>query len=388
MTSSGAWESDDASRRRVARAVLLDRFAGRLFAAAAGFVGLCVLALVVFVLREASPVLTGTPGRIAAQPQILPGDVDRVDPGRLRSYLGLGEAEFRRLDRETLRLLLEVRAESLASDPDGRRIAEALSLRRLVLPHAWEGYPEPAFVWQPDPVSPKYNLVPLLVGSLKVSFIALLVGVPLALAAAVHGTLLSGSARVRRLRPTIELLGAVPGVVLGAVALAVVSPWIQRVSGTPYPLNAAVAGLALAVAVVPQVFAVACEALEAIPAEWSRTALALGATPWQAARRVVLPAALPGLLAAVVIAFGRAFGETMILLVASGNAPMLGWSPWIPARTLSATIAAELGETSPQDPHHQVLFVAGSLLLLLSFVTQWGARAALQRLAPTDRRTL
>ena len=385
MTSPDAWDSPDGRRRRAARAVLLDRLAGAFFSGVAVVVALLAAAVVVFVLWEASPVLLGTAARDIPREAIPPDAVDRVPAERLRAYLGLGESEFRRLDRERLRLLLEVRAESLAEDPDGRRIAEALSLRRLVLPHAWEGYPEPAYVWQPDPVAPKFNLVPLFVGSLKVSLIALLVGVPVALAAAVHGTLLAGSERVRRLRPAVELLGSIPGVVLGAVALALVSPLVQRVTGTPFPLNAAVAGLALAVAVVPQVFSVACEALEAIPAEWSRTALALGATPWQAARRVVVPAAFPGLLAAVVLAFGRAFGETMILLVASGNAPRLGWSPWIPARTLAATIAAELGETSRQDPHHRVLFVAGALLLVLSFATQWVAGAALRRLSPKGR---
>lgn len=345
---------------------LMETCAERSFAAAAALVGLLVLLVFGFLLVEAVPVLTGP--ETSGQDSVIlgPDELETTPSERVRAFLGLTPEEFRSKDRETLRLLMEVRAEVLAEERRGGSDPGATSLRRLILPFRWEGHEKPAFVWQPGPVSPKYNLVPLVVGSLKVTVIALLAGVPIAIAAAVHACLLRVRGTPSWVRAAVEQVSAVPGVVLGTVAVLSVAPVVAALTGTPFLLNASVAGIALGLALVPQVFSLTVEALEGLPRELTRTALALGATPWQAAWRVALPAASPGILAAVLLAFGRALGETIIVLIASGNAPMLGWSPWIPARTLTATVAAELGETAFHGQHFRMLFVVGSLLFVLS----------------------
>ncbi len=353
-----------AGRSRFQR--ILEAWAEWSIAASAALVGLMVLLVFGFVLAEAVPVLTGRETSALDDGILGPDDIDKATPERVRAFLGLTPEDFRSKDRETLRLLMEVRAEVLAEERRGGADPGATSIRRLFLPFRWEGREKPAFVWQPGPVSPKYNLVPLIVGSLKVTVIALLVGVPIAIAAAVHACLLGVRGTPQWVRAAVEQVSAVPGVVLGTVAVLAVAPVVAALTGTPFPLNASVAGIALGLALVPQVFSLTVGALEGLPRELTRTALALGATPWQAAWRVALPAASTGILAAVLLAFGRALGETMIVLIASGNAPMLGWSPWIPARTLTATVAAELGETAFHGQHFRMLFVVGSLLFVLS----------------------
>jgi phosphate transport system permease protein len=158
------------------------------------------------------------------------------------------------------------------------------------------------------------------------------------------------------------------------------APVFQAVTGTPFMLNSLVAGVALGIAVVPLVFSLAEDAISGIPPDLGRAALALGATRWQAAWHVVLPAALPGIAAAVVLGFGRALGETMIVLIASGNAPMMGWSPLLPARTLTATIAAELGETEFGGHHFRMLFLLGTLLFVVTLSINLIASAVFRRL--------
>jgi phosphate transport system permease protein len=143
----------------------------------------------------------------------------------------------------------------------------------------------------------------------------------------------------------------------------------------PFPLNAITAGVGLSLAVIPIVYTVAEDAFGAVPQTYREGSLAMGASTWQTAWRIVLPAASPGVFAACVLGFGRAIGETMIVLMASGNAAVLSASPTDSIRTLSATIAAELGEVVVGSPHYHVLFFIGAFLFVLTFVTnlvgQW-----------------
>src|SRR5215208_5250361 len=143
---------------------------------------------------------------------------------------------------------------------------------------------------------------------------------------------------------------------------------LQTAFGFPYRLNAVVAGLGLALTVVPVVFTVSEDALAAVPQSYREASLALGATRWETAFRVVLPAAAPGVLAAVVLGFGRSIGETMIVLMASGNAAITSWSLGESVRTIPATIAAELGEVVFGGSHYSVLFFLGVELFLFTFV--------------------
>jgi len=339
-----------------------------------------VLLMFLFVTREALPILLGRVSTVNSREVLRPTDLGVLPPERIRNYLELSPEEFAARSPEELRLLLEVRAEVIAEESASVGDPNALDPALLVRPFQWAGYDKPAFVWQPGRWSPKYNLVPLVLGSLKVAAIAVALAVPLSLAAALHVSQLSSSRFQHWAKPALEMLSGVPGVVLGFLALSVVAPMFQWLTGGEFLLNAAVAGVALGFALIPQLFSLAEDALSGVPRELTRAALALGATRWQAAWRVVLPAARSGIVAAVLLAFGRAMGETMIVLIASGNAPRLDWSPWMPVRTLTATIAAELGETSFHGPHYRMLFLLGTLLFLISFGVQLMAALVVRRL--------
>jgi phosphate transport system permease protein len=143
---------------------------------------------------------------------------------------------------------------------------------------------------------------------------------------------------------------------------------LQSLFGWKFRLNAANAGIALGVAIIPIIYTVAEGALRAVPRHIREAALALGATPWATARRVVLPAAAPGIFAGIALGFGRAIGETMIVLMASGNAAIWSLSLTDSIRTMSATIAAELGEVVHGSPHYNVLFFIGALLFIVTFL--------------------
>jgi phosphate transport system permease protein len=227
---------------------------------------------------------------------------------------------------------------------------------------------------------PKYSLWPLFVGTLKITIVAILFAVPVAIASAVYVGLIAPP-RVREvLKPVVELLAGIPSVVLGFFALIVLASWLQSLAGFTYRLNAIVAGLGLALAVIPIVFTVAEDALRAVPDSYRQASLALGATPWQTTLRVIIPAAGPGLVAAIALGFGRAIGETMIVLMASGNAAIFSASLTEPVRTLSATIAAELAEVVFGSAHYTVLFLIGGLLFLLTFLVNLIGNAATQNL--------
>jgi len=143
--------------------------------------------------------------------------------------------------------------------------------------------------------------------------------------------------------------------------------YVQDLFGLQYRLNAFVGGLALSLAVIPIIYTISEDALSAIPKTLTEASLALGATQWQTALRVVLPAATPGIFAAILLGIGRAFGETMIVLMATGNAALLSVSPFEPVRTMSATIGAEMAEVVFGDTHYNVLFLIGSILFLFTF---------------------
>ena len=215
--------------------------------------------------------------------------------------------------------------------------------------------------------NPKYGLLPLFVGSFKVSFIAILLAAPIAILAALFTSTFASRRWKEFLKPAIEILAGFPSVVIGFFALTVLASLVQNVFGSMYRLNAFVGGLALSLAVIPIVYTIAEDAIAAVPKSLTEASLALGATTWQTALFVTLPAATPGVFAAVLLGIGRAFGETMIVLMATGNAALLSWSPTDPVRTMSATIGAEMAEVVFGDTHYNVLFLIGSILFLFTF---------------------
>ena len=230
---------------------------------------------------------------------------------------------------------------------------------------------EGVHTWQPVSDVPKYDILPLLAGSAKVTLIALLFAVPLSVAAAVYVSEMAGKRSRELLKPAIELLAGVPSVVIGFFALVVLSSWVQAVFGTEHRLNALVAGIGLAFAICPIVFSVSEDALRAVPGSYRTAAIALGSTRAQTTLRVVIPAAGPGIAAAIVLGFGRAIGETMIVVLASGNAALLDGSLGHSTRTITATIAQELGEVVVGSPHYHVLFFLGALLFVSTFAVNF-----------------
>jgi phosphate transport system permease protein len=234
-----------------------------------------------------------------------------------------------------------------------------VSLTTLFAPNAEAGY-----MWQPVSEVPKYNVLPLFLGTLKVTFIALLFAVPLSILAALFVSEFAHKRAREIIKPAIELLAGIPSVVIGFFALVVLASWVQRLFGTEHRLNALVAGMGLSFAICPIVFSVSEDALRAVPNSYRSAALALGSTRAQTLLRVVLPAAAPGIAAAVVLGFGRAIGETMIVVLASGNAALLDFGWGTSTRTVTATIAQELGEVVVGSAHYDVLFFLGALLFL------------------------
>lgn len=221
--------------------------------------------------------------------------------------------------------------------------------------------------WQPVSADPKYGLLPLMAGSLKVTFIAVVLGAPLAILAALFTASFAPRWLKEVLKPAIELLAGFPSVVIGFFALVTMATLIQAAFGLQYRLNVFVGGLAMSLAVIPIIYTVAEDALAAVPRFMTEASLALGATKWQTALFVTLPAATPGVFAAVLLGFGRAFGETMIVLMATGNAALLSWSLVEPVRTMSATIGAEMAEVVFGDTHYHVLFLIGAILFAFTF---------------------
>ena len=221
--------------------------------------------------------------------------------------------------------------------------------------------------WEPTVEPPEYGALPLIMGTAWITMVAMIVAVPLAFAAAVYiGEFARGKQR-EWLKIGIETLAAIPSVVWGVIGLTVMKPIIQDVFGVPVGLNVLNAGIILGLMAAPIIATIAEDALKAVPETYREAAESLGATRWQVIWKVVLPHARPGMSAAVLLGVGRAFGETIAVLMASGHRLMIPENVFDSAATLTATIAAELGEAAVGSDHYQVLFVLGLLLFLITF---------------------
>jgi phosphate transport system permease protein len=284
---------------------------------------------------------------------------------RLASIVIRGSAFLAILSLVLIFIFIGKEALPILTSPE---IQKEASLSQLFLPQPAKPGTRPEYTWQPVSEVPKYSILPLFVSTLKVTVIAVLFAIPLAVAAALF-TAEFAHPWVREVaKPAIELLAGIPSVVVGFFCLMVLAGWLQLMFGWTYRLNAVTAGLGLSLAVIPIVYTVAEDAFSSVPQTFREGSLAMGASSWQTAWRVVLPAAMPGVLAACVLGFGRAIGETMIVLMASGNAPILSLSPVDSIRTFSATIAAELGEVVVGSAHYHVLFFLGATLFVLTFL--------------------
>src|SRR5258705_4309740 len=342
---------------------------------------LMVFLIFFFIGREAIPVALGQMNSARTQKVIPVADMDKMDAAQLMEYLGLTEAQLASMNRETLKTLMELKVETAGETSNDKDASvNTTQWRYLLRPHQWSGYSESRYIWQPVSDIPKYNIVPLIIGSLKVTLVALIFAVPLALAAAIYVSQLAAPRTREVIKPVIEMLAGIPSVVLGFFALIVMASVLQRLFGYQSRLNALGAGIALGFSVIPVVFSIAEDALTSVPRSYVQAALALGASQWKAASQVVLPAALPGVFAAIALGFGRAIGETMIVLMASGNASIVSWSFFDSTRTITATIAAELGEVGFGGAHYRMLFLIGVLLFAVTFLTNLSADLIMHRL--------
>ncbi len=221
--------------------------------------------------------------------------------------------------------------------------------------------------WEPNSDYPRYGIVPIILGTLKSTFVAMLIAVPLSILAALYTAFFAPRRLRETIKPVIELLAGFPSVVVGFFCLMVVATVVKTIFGVEFRLNTVVGGIGLAMAVIPIVYTLTEDALRSVPKELNQAALAMGATKWQAAYQIMLPAATPGIFAAILLGLGRAFGETMIALMAMGNAPIPSLDLFDPARTFASTIGAEMGEVVFGSTHYQVLFFLGVVLFLFSF---------------------
>jgi phosphate transport system permease protein len=222
--------------------------------------------------------------------------------------------------------------------------------------------------WYPDsPANKRYGALALIAGTASVSGLAMLIAIPFGLGAAIYVSEFS-SGRVKEvLKVVIELLAAIPSVVWGFVGLVILNPVIIDVFNTPVGLNVLNGALLVAMMSMPIIVSIAEDALKAVPDGYREAAEAMGATKWQMIRRVLLPAGKNGLLAAVLLGVGRSIGETMAVLMATGHSINIPKGPFDSARTLTATIASELGETAHGSDHYQALFSIGILLFAITF---------------------
>lgn len=258
-------------------------------------------------------------------------------------------------------------------------IKEEVTVDQMVFRQQWEEDEPPRWGWQPNSVVPKYSLWPLFLGTVKAALIAMLFAAPLGVGAAIYSSEFASKRTREIVKPVIELLAGIPSVVLGFFALIVLASILQSTFGLVYRLNALNAGIALGIAIIPIIFTVAEDAMSSVPTSLRDAARALGANPWQVSITMVLPAAMPGIAAGIVLGFGRAIGETMIVLMASGNAAIVSWSFVESIRTLSATIAAELAEVVFGSAHYSVLFLIGTLLFIFTFIINLGGEIVLNR---------
>lgn len=216
--------------------------------------------------------------------------------------------------------------------------------------------------------APLFGIVPLVTGTLWVSLAAILFALPLGLAVAIYMAELADE-RVRKLlKPVIELLAGIPSVVYGFFGLVVIVPLIQRVFGLPVGETALAGSVILAIMALPTIITVAEDSIRNVPRAVKEASLALGATQWQTIRRVVLPYSVSGIMAAVVLGIGRAIGETMAVLMVTGNSAIIPHGLLEPVRTIPATIAAELGEAPSGGVHYEALFLLGCILFVITLV--------------------
>ncbi len=233
--------------------------------------------------------------------------------------------------------------------------------------------------WYPISDPPQFGILPLILGSLFVTIGAILIAVPLGVASAVYIAEMASPRIKEILKSGIEILAAIPSVVIGFIGMTTIVPFLKNFLNLPTGLTAFAGSIMLAFMAMPTIVSIAEDALTAVPKKYKEAALALGATRWQATWRVVLRAASSGIVAAIMLGIGRVVGETMAVMMITGNAARIPNSLFQPVRTLTATIAAEMGETVQGSDHYFALFAIGIVLFIITFIINLIADFAIHR---------
>ena len=257
-----------------------------------------------------------------------------------------------------------------------------LFLMREGLPVFWEVPPGNLFGTRWYPTFDLFGTLPLILGSALVTVIAMVIALPLGVATAVFVREVAPGWVREVLKPMIEVLAGIPSVVLGFFGMTFVAPFIRQTLGAPTGLTAFTGALILAYMALPTIISVAEDALDAVPKSYRDAGLAMGATRWQTIWRVVVPAARSGIVTAVMLGMGRAISETMAVMMVTGNAarmPLSLDSLFRPIRTMTATIAAEMGEVAQGGVHYHALFGIGIVLFLMTFVINLAAASTIFR---------
>jgi phosphate transport system permease protein len=302
--------------------------------------------------------------------------MDAVTRSRLTS-----EANVRKR-RRWYEFLIESTVRVLGFSTIGFVILIFLFLLREGIPFFFNVSPDNLIGVRWYPTFDLYGTLPLVLGSLLVTVTAVVIALPLGLATAVFVREIAPAWAREILKPMIEVLAGIPSVVLGFFGMTLVAPMIRVGLGIPTGLTAFTGGLILAYMSLPTMISVAEDALDAVPKGYRDAGLAMGATKWQVIWRVVVPAARSGIVMAVMLGMGRAIGETMAVMMVTGNAarmPLSVDSVFRPARTMTATIAAEMGEVAQGSVHYHALFGIGIILFVVTFVINLAAARAIFR---------
>ena len=233
--------------------------------------------------------------------------------------------------------------------------------------------------WSPT-VNEKFGFVPLLVGSLEVAFGGILIAIPLGVGVALYIGELAPRFIRELFKPIIEVLATIPSVVIGFIGLKTIVPLVKNVFNLSIGLTALAGSITLAFMSLPTIISISEDAINAVPTRFRHASMALGATKWETTIRTVFPAASSGIMAAVMLGLGRVVGETMTVLMITGNSPRIVFSWLQPVRTITATIAAEMGETVQGGLHYSALFAIGLILFIMTFLINLIADRYVQRI--------
>jgi len=234
--------------------------------------------------------------------------------------------------------------------------------------------------WYPISNPAQFGMLPLILGSLLVTLGAMIISIPLGVACALYIAEVVNPKLKDLLKTGVELLAAIPSVVIGFIGMVTLVPLVKNIFHLPTGLTALSGSIMLAFMAMPTIVSIAEDAITVVPRRYKEAALALGATHWQALYRVILVAAAPGIFAAIMLGIGRVIGETMAVMMITGNAAVIPHSFLQPVRTLTATIAAEMGESIRGSNHYYALFAVGIILFVITFIINFIADVFLHRI--------